>query len=526
VQPFHGTGVCVARVLLVNPSYSRVYHATRAGAVVPVFPTLGLAAVAATARRAGNEVRILDLSYRDYRADEVRRHVVGWKPDVVGITAATPLMNQLRDMSCLIKGISRGILLVGGGPHPSALPEETLCESMLDCVVYGEGDETFAEVASGADLKGIAGVCRRDGDATVMNPPRPLVGHLDDLPMPAWDLYNADEYKSRCSRLLVKHPPASMIEFSRGCVFKCDFCGSKNTVGFGLRRKSPERCAQEMEALYRLGFREALLADDIFTSHNDWAESVCDAISSRGIRMAWTCSNGIRVDSARPSLFRSMRRAGCYRVHFGFESGNDEVLKGFGKGGKATLEQGREAVRMARAAGLDTFGMFMVGLSGDTEASMKDTIEYARSLPLDMMRCGVTVPLPGSKMFSDFRRLGRIKSYDWDLYDVYNTRPICDHPTLSWEAIERHYDLFYKRAFYMNPAFLWRRLVRGIRTGEFAEDMRGFAAMVSSSARTRTSSEYAFREEWPSHDFKSDNLRDVPVSRPRVAHDARRAADR
>lgn len=504
----------MARVLLINPSYLRVYHATRAGAVVPVFPTLGLAAIAASTRRAGHKVRILDLSYRDYVPAEVREEVVRWKPDVVGITAPTPLMNQLRDISCVVKDISSGITVVGGGPHPSSLPEETLFESMLDAVVAGEGDETFVEVANGEDLRGIAGICRRDGDGVVMNPPRPLVENLDDLPIPAWDLYDAAAYSSRCSRILVKHPPASMVEFSRGCVFRCDFCGSKNTVGYGLRRKSPERCAEEMEALHRLGFREALLADDIFTSHNEWAESVCDAISRRGTRMAWTCSNGIRVDSASPSLFRSMQRAGCYRVHFGFESGNNEVLKTFGKGGRATLEQGRDAVRMAREAGLDTFGMFMVGLSADTEASMLDTIEYARSLPVDMMRCGITVPLPGSKMFTEFRRLGRIKSYNWDLYDVYNTRPIFDHLTLSWSVIERYYNLFYRKAFYRNPAFLWRRFLRGIRTGEFMEDLRGLITLIGSTQRQRQSFEYACRDRWPSHDFRPDNIRPVTVLRP------------
>ena len=134
------------KVLLVNPSYSPSYGGSKVGIVNPIAPTLGLATIAATAEQRGHKVEILDMSWRPYNFEEIRDRILQSKPDIVGITATTPLMNQLRDISVLVKDISEKIIVVAGGPHPSALPEETLRESMLDAVFIGEADFSFADV--------------------------------------------------------------------------------------------------------------------------------------------------------------------------------------------------------------------------------------------------------------------------------------------------------------------------------------------------------------------------------------------
>lgn len=505
----------MAKILLINPSYVRTYGNAKLSVASPVFPTLGLATIAATAREGGHKVCLLELCYLDYDPNLVRETIIREKPDFIGVTATTPLMNQLRDIAHIAKHISNRIMVIGGGSHPSALPTESMDESVLDFICYGESDYTFAELVDGKPPKDILGLVWRDGDRIVMNAPRPLIDDLDGLPMPAWDLFPAAEYRHRVTRLIVRRPPASMVEFSRGCVFQCDFCSSKNTMGFGYRKKSPERCAEEMLALRKLGYGEALLADDIFTSDNRWAVDVCRAITRKKTGMLWTCTNGIRVDSAKTELFSAMYEAGCYRVHFGFESGNDAVLKAFGKGGRASLEQGREAVRAARAAGMDTFGMYMFGLSADTPRSMQDTIDYGKTTPVDMMRFGITVPLPGTKMFNDLRGQGHIRTYDWDLYNVYNTDPIYEHPVLSHAVIMDYYHRAHVEAYWKNPRFILRRFLRGLRTGEFLWD--AYYAMKMRFGRDTalaSSYDYAHRDEWPAHEFRRDNGDVVPLLRP------------
>ena len=353
------------------------------------------------------------------------------KPDVVGVTATTPLMNQLRDISVLVKDISRDILVVGGGPHPSALPEVSIRESMLDVVCSGEADFSFSEICDGTSLKKIRGLFYRDGEEVVATGVREPISNLDELPMPAWDLYDLESYIRAGSRLIIKRPPATLAEFSRGCVFKCDFCASKITMALSYRKKSPERCAAEVIRMRDLGFREFFLADDIFTSDEKWAVRVCEAIIASGADMVWTCSNGIRVESADDRIFSTMRQAGCYRVSFGFESGNDDILKRFGKGGRATIKQGRKAVRMARNAGLDVTGFFQVGLSHDTEETMEETIDYARTLPLDLLKFGITIPFPGTPIFRDYFDQGMIRSLNWDDYHVSTQQMLFVHRNLS-----------------------------------------------------------------------------------------------
>ena len=297
----------MAKVLLINPSYSPSYGGTKVKVVNPIYPTLGLATIAATALQRGHEVEILDLSWRPYNFELIRNRIIQTKPDIVGITATTPLMNQLRDISVLVKDISKNILVIGGGPHPSALPEETLQETMLDAILIGEADYSFVEICDGYSLSDVLGISYRDGNQIFSTRSRPLITNLDELPMPAWHLYNIADYH-KISRLLCKRLPMTTAEFSRGCVYRCDFCASKITMSLGYRKKSPERCAEEVKHLDDLGYREFMLADDIFTSDQKWAKQVCDAISSTGVDMVWTCTNGIRVESADDELFRSLRK--------------------------------------------------------------------------------------------------------------------------------------------------------------------------------------------------------------------------
>ena len=332
---------------------------------------------------------------------------------------------------------------------------------------------------------------------------RSYIKNIDELPMPAWHLYKISDYK-RMSRLLAKKLPVTMAEFSRGCVFRCDFCASKITMSLGYRKKSPQRCAEEVKHMYSLGFREFQLADDIFSSDQKWATQVCEAISNIGVDMAWSCTNGIRVESADDNLFRSMRRSGCYRVSFGFESGNDKVLKAFGKGGRATIEQARSAVQMARAADIDTNGYFMLGLSPDTEESMEDTIEFARSIPVDMMKFGIAIAFPGTAMFNNYIKKGLVRSFDWDEYFIYTEKHLFAHEHLSYDTILKYMRKAYRRCILFNPRFIMRRILRGIRTGEFFWDayyaIKFFSLPATSS---KNKSNYYALKRWPKWNFKN-----------------------
>ena len=500
----------MAKVLLINPSYEPSYGGTKVGIINPIHPTLGLATIAATAIQRGHTVDILDMSWRPYDFEMVRDKVMAFKPDVVGITATTPLMNQLRDLSVLIKDISKDIAVVGGGPHVSALPSQSIRESMLDAVFVGEADYSFAHYCDGGDPAEVKGIYYRSGDDIIYTGPQQLIHNLDDMPMPAWDLYNTADY-NRVSRILFRSPPVTILEFSRGCVFKCDFCASKMTMGLGYRKKSPERCAEEVKYIQKLGFREFTLADDIFTSDQKWATAVSEEIIKADTGLEWTCHNGIRVESADAGMFKTMKKSGCYRVNFGFETGSDEILKKFGKGGKATVKQGQIAVQTARKAGMDTSGAMLLGISHDTEETMMETITYASKLPLDMMKFGVTIAFPGTEMFETYVEQGLVRTYNWDSYFFYTDEELFAHKHLTYDTIRKYMDIAYKKAILYNPAFAWRRLIRGFRTREFFWDV--YYAMkffMLPASRSALMSQYYAKDRWPQYDFQANPPGKVP----------------
>jgi anaerobic magnesium-protoporphyrin IX monomethyl ester cyclase len=495
----------MARALLINPSYVPSYSGSKGAITNPVFPTLGLATIAASAMQRGHTVEILDLSYTPYNFEDVKTRILEFQPDVIGITATTPLMNQLRDISVLAKDICPSVRVIGGGAHVSSLPRESLLESCLDAVLVGEADISFAEYCDGKPPKDIKGLYYRDGEQILSTELQTPIANLDDLPLPAWELYDKEIYRKHGSRLFARHQPVASVEFSRGCVYKCDYCASKMTMALGYRKKSPARCAAELKKLESLGFREAVLVDDIFTSDQEWASRVCDAIIDAGVKIAWTCTNGIRVESADEGLFEKMYKAGCYRVSFGFESGNDAILKSFGKGGKASIEQGKQAARIARKAKLETSGFFMLGLAADTEETMMDTIRFASELPLEMIKFGRTVAFPGTEMFNRYHEKNIINSYNWDDYYTYSNESLFTHDHLSKEIVAKYTQIAYKRAVLFNPGFIWRRLVYGLRTGAIFWDMfYVIKFFLMPSLSTNVPSRYYAKGRWPHYDFRGN----------------------
>lgn len=498
----------MAKALIINPSYRDSYGSAKAAIVDPIFPTLGVMTISAMAKKYGHKVDLLDLSYRQYDYRVVKEKILAYKPDVVAFTGTTPLMNQIRDMSVLVKEISNDILTIAGGAHVSALPVESLHESLLDVVAVGEGEVTFAEVMDGRALESISGIHYRKNGNLFKTAPRAFIQNLDELPFPDLDLYSAEEYRHRISRLYCRRPPMTMLEFSRGCVFKCDFCASKNTMALGLRKKSPERCVEEVRRIKKYGYREFMLADDIFTSDNKWSRSVAEAIIEADLDMSWSCTNGVRVESAELDLFKVLKKSNCYRLSFGLESGNAEVLQGFGKGGRASIEKAKEAVSLARQAGLDTNGMFMLGLSPDSEKTMEDTIEFARSLPLDMLKFGIAIAFPGTKMFKDYRQKGFIRSYNWDDYFIYSTAPLFAHEKLSYQLVLDYMKKGYRRAILLNPGFIFRRIWRGIKTLEFFWDAYYFIkfSMAPAINAQTSSAVYYGKDKWPQYDFVNNKI--------------------
>lgn len=473
----------MARLLLVNPSYKETHTNAMPRFCLPLYPVLGLATVAAEPRNRGHEVRILDYCYEDLDLDATMEVVKAWKPDVVGLTGTTPLFPQVRAIAERVKRYSRSIMIAGGGAHCSALPEQSLVEAQIDAVCYGEGDFTLADLMDGKEAKDIPGLVWSDNGQPRRSSPRPWIEDLDVLPFPSWDLFDLQQYARYVPPLARRRGATGFIETSRGCTFSCNYCASKNTAGQRLRKKSVPRVLDEIAYMRRLGFREIFVVDDIFTADPARVKEICNGILRAGLDIAWSCAGGLRVDTGDQEMFNLMKQAGCYKVAFGFESGDNAVLQANGRGGRDNADGAQKAVAMCRKAGIEVYGFFMLGLLHDTERAMAKTIDMGRSLPVNILKVSICVPFPGTSMFSELQAQGLIEDLDWRKYNVYNPLAMYRHPTLPWATIERYHRLAYRRMILWNPGYYVRQFWKGLFQGEFLYNIYYFIKFLLSGAR-------------------------------------------
>lgn len=444
------------KILLTCPSYGPVYRNTifQAGTYPP---SLSLAAIAGALIRQGHDVRILDLN--KHSRTELVNLIKSFSPGYLGVSFSTPLAEEAYLLAGLAKKIKGDIIVIAGGAHPSALPAEVLGSPDIDMVCVGESDYSVAEAVTKDPAALAEGIACKDkcGGGILYKEKNRFIEELDDLPFPAWDLFEIKEYKT--NRFIARANPAGFIETSRGCPYGCIFC-NKRVFGRNFRAKSVKRVVEEMGYMLSCGFRELHIVDDCFSFDIERAKGICAEILKRKIKFPWVTSNGIRADRVDKELLTMMKRAGCYRVCYGIESGDDAILALVQKG--ETLEEIRKAVKMSRENGLEVVGFFMLGLPAETKETMQKTIDFARELDLDFAKASITIPFPATPYFEELDNNGRIKTARRSKFNThFIPGGLYDHPTLSWRIIEDYYRRFYLK-FYLRPAFILKRFIKNI----------------------------------------------------------------
>ncbi len=463
----------MAKILLINPNYyEAIFSKSKVkGAISKGTIPLGLACIAAPLVNKGHEVKLLNLNLADDSVQSLKSMLSEYRPDVVGITATTPLIKSVYTLATDIKRFDQNILVVAGGPHPSALPAEVLAESELDCVVKGEGDYIFARLVEEGLSPALPNVFYKNerGEIITPNNQHAMVEDLDELPFPAYELFDIKNYYQ--PRISSRKQPLAYLETSRGCYARCIYC-NKNIHGFKVRMKSPMKVVDEMERTLNLGFQEIHIIDDIFTANMTRAYQICEEILRRGLDFPWYPRGGIRVDRVNPELLKIMKKAGCYRIPYGIESGSQRILDVIKK--SITLEQAEDAVAMAKQAGLETECYFMIGLPTETVEDIEKSIDFAIKLDPDYTKFAITIPLPGTPMFTDMEKDGRIKTHNWDKYNfAIPPRELYDHDTLSWKDMDRYYTLSHRK-FYFRPRYILRMIYKTIRNGTFWGHVKAF----------------------------------------------------
>ena len=424
-----------------------------------VQPPLGLGYLAAVLQQGGHAVVILNP--RDFTAspqtfvDSVRKH----RPEIVGLSFLTPSLPAVRDWVRVLRVWNPEIAVVLGGPHVTALPEHTLRYTGADYAVLGEGETVFRQLVGSltqGSVGTLSGVVRREALSDKVER-APLIEDLDSIPFPAWDLIKPERYPPTPHGAFYNRFPIAPIITTRGCPFDCSFCASKATWHRRLRCRGPESVVNEIEYLARHhGVREIHFEDDNLTSRKDHIAAICEGLLSRDIDMAWTCPNGVRIDSLDRDLLRLMHRSGCYMLGLGIETANQSLSDAIGK--RLDLSCLEEKVFLMKEIGIKTYGFFLFGLPGETRETAQDTIDLACRLPFDQVHFGQLVPLPGSRIFTAWLGDRDLDSVPWDHFD-YKLQNLWRTDALSAEEIARLRRKAWSR-FYLRPRPFLRMVSR------------------------------------------------------------------
>jgi len=396
------------RVLLVNPSYP-----------FDEYPRLlvTLPYLAGALRAEGHEVEILDLLLARTTPGKIESRMERFRPQLVGITSVTLNHRVASAIAEVVRKCDGEVPIAMGGPHVAFEIEGSFRDlPALDFIAIGEGEHTLVELARALegrmdlrDVRGLALRDRRDG-RVVLTPARPLADDLDQLAPPARDLVPLARYLAFDSQ-------ASIVT-SRGCPYECIFCSAPAWTGRRVRYRDPLLCVDEIEEVAGLGFREITIEDDLFTLNRRHFLAICDELMRRDTGIRWNAFS--RVDTITPEIVGVMARAGCRAVCFGVESGSQEVLDLARK--HSNLDKVRAAMRMAREADIIPLASFIIGLPGETEQTLRETVAFAESLRQEfgaLYGFHVLAPFPGTEVRERAAHFGlEILTNDWDLYDA------------------------------------------------------------------------------------------------------------
>jgi anaerobic magnesium-protoporphyrin IX monomethyl ester cyclase len=418
------------KVLLINPPQTFYPGSEQPAGNLPI----GLMYIAAVLQKGGVTVEILDafMADSDFQAgsgetltvgmpfDQIKQQIQTRKPDIVGI--AGPFTCQIENalkVSRIVKEVNPKILTVMGGPHVTLVPKDFLEEAKdVDIAVIGEGEYAMPEVAQAFEGKkpysGILGIAFRQNGAVTVNPLRPLIDNLDELPYPAYDLVDMEQYLSpkKIGYRSFQNRAVSMIT-SRGCPFNCCFCAVHLHMGKKFRAHSAEYVLNHIQyVVEKFEVKNIFFEDDNLTLDLARFEAICDGIIQRKIKIGWETPNGVRADCLNLALLKKMKQSGCQSVFVGVESGDQQVLDNV-ICKSLDLKRVVEFAKDSKSIGLKTGAFYIIGFPGETKADMQRTVDFALGLKRDYdvgMHLFMATPSYGTRLYDECKAKGYIAS--------------------------------------------------------------------------------------------------------------------
>jgi anaerobic magnesium-protoporphyrin IX monomethyl ester cyclase len=439
-------------------------------------PPLGLAYLAAMTRKHGYETQIVDAAALKLNLKSAVQAVLSESPDYVGISAVTMAIFNAADLAHAIKKARPDVFIILGGAHITAAPEDTMnMFSGFDVGVIGEGEKTIVELLEALDSKNdlakVDGLIVRTNNGPKRSNRRAFIRKLDELPMPAWDLFpDIGKHYSPPAHSLDRKMSTSIIT-SRGCSGKCIFC-DRSIFGNFVRAHSPDYTANVVRHLYyTYGIRGLRFDDDNLMLFRKNLEAICHHIIREKLDVLWSCM--ARVDFVDPEILELMYQAGCRQIRYGIESGSPEVLKIIKK--QIKLDQIKNAVKWTRRAGIRTMGYFMIGHPGETKDTIRQTIDFAKRIDLDEFKINFFTPLPGTEIYREAYRYGHLSTNLRDFH-FHRTPSFIPFGLTEKDLIRDKKTAF--REFYLRPRIILRHITRIRNLAQLMSLAKGTISLV------------------------------------------------
>lgn len=449
------------KVLLVHPP-QRLGRARRE--LENIMPPLNLLYLAAAMKKAGHEVRLLDLYASPLPPERELAEMNSFAPDLAGFATYPGSIDETYRLVAALRAARPSAFIVLGGLYASYLPEIALSQCPADAAALGESEVTLPElaaaVAAGEPLAKVSGLCYRKHGHTYRTAPRAPVASLDALPWPAWELLDFDAYRLPPTRSSAGGRVGSVLT-ARGCNFNCSFCSHHFGYFCHVRTRRPEDVVEEMAHVVKeYGVREFRIEDCAFTADPARALKICGLLRERLPGIAWNCD--VRADTASDKLFAAMRASGCSRVFLGVETGSQRMLGELGANKNIRLDQVREAVRLAKKHGMRINCSFVLGLPGETRETARESLAFALELDPDYAMFAALMPVVGSRIFDQAVKEGKIDPVKYRgghyLSAYADPKDLIAMSGLGPEELVRLMREF-NRAFCGRPSYILRRLL-------------------------------------------------------------------
>ncbi len=463
------------KILLIQPPMTLLKTEIKS----VVFP-LGLAYIAATLEKSGYDVEVLDSVVEGQENDIVRDDMIhfglDWpviherikksRPDVVGIGCLfSSQSDNAYKVAEIVKKVSPNILVLTGGAHPSSVPKDVLLNDNIDFAILGEGEKTLinllkvieenqeneekSDEEKDKNFKQIKGLAFKDNENNIsINNEREYIENIDEISLPARHLFPMDLYLNTNMSHgtdLMRKPLASMIT-SRGCPYNCVYCSVHTVWGRKYRPRSPKNVVDEIEHLVnKYGVKEIHFEDDNLTLKRDRTIEICKEIIKRKINIKWTTPNGVAIWTLDREVLTWMKKAGCYKLCFGIESGDTETQKFIRK--SVPFKKCKNIIREANRLGIWTHGFFIIGFPFEDMNAINNTLRYAIRSDLDIASFFLATPYPKTDLYTIMDQNGMVKDLTWNTLRVSSASINTKYFTRS-ELTQLQKTLFQKFVFH------------------------------------------------------------------------------